>query len=260
MWHPLRRHGQRSRASRRTSDVECLSSLLHNVSAQRPAQPGRCSGLFACASFGEHLLQPSKDRRNRLRCQPPEGAEKALGVDRAELVQSDEAGSALKATRHSPRVCPPARGHRRDDHSAQVLVQLVRGHYETRAGLLNLAAKRGIQPNEVDFAAGPSGPRYFHSHSSRSKRVAVGSSSRASCPRSRMARAAFAQPVRGRRVAWMTSRPGSACNSTSSGSCACSRRTFGTRIPRELPILTMRVLVVMCLHCSHGCPDPQAAL
>jgi len=31
-------------------------------------------------------------------------------------------------------------------------------------------------------------------------------------------------------------------------------------MPRELPILTMRVLVVMCLQCRHAGLDPQAAV
>jgi hypothetical protein len=98
------------------------------------------SGLFVSASFGEHLLQPSKHGGDRARCEVAERAEKAFGVDGTELIQSDEARSASKTTRHSPGVCPPAGGHRRDNHSAQVLVELIGGHHETWAGLLNLAS------------------------------------------------------------------------------------------------------------------------
>ena len=43
---------------------------------------------------------------------------------------------------------------------------------------------------QMGFAAGPPGPRHYHSHSSRSKRVTVGSSSRSSCRGLDMARAA----------------------------------------------------------------------
>lgn len=70
-------------------------------------------------------------------------------------------------------------------------------------------------------------------HSSRSKRVGAAASSRPSWPAAAIARAASAQPVRGRREPRTTSRPGSACSSTSPGSCAWSRRIFGTRMPRD---------------------------
>jgi len=66
-------------------------------------------------------VEPSKDGRNGSRRQSPEGAEKALGVDDPELVESHEARSALKAAGHAPRVCAPSRRHRRNDHGAQVL-------------------------------------------------------------------------------------------------------------------------------------------
>ncbi len=145
----------RGKAIEYASPRAIVLDLVPSASAQRPAQPVRSSGLFAWASLSKHLLQPSQDGRNGLRCEPPEGTEKALGVDGTELVQSDEARSALKAAPHSPRVCAPSRRHRRNDHSAQVLVQLVRGNDETGASLLNVAAERRIQPNEVDFAAGP---------------------------------------------------------------------------------------------------------
>jgi hypothetical protein len=59
-----------------------------------------------------------KDRRHRLWCQPTEPPEKALGVDRTELVQGDEARSPLEAARDPPWICATARRHRRDNHSA----------------------------------------------------------------------------------------------------------------------------------------------
>jgi hypothetical protein len=55
-----------------------------------------------------------------------------------------------------------------------------------------------------------------------------------------MARAPFAQPVRGRCVAWMMSRPGSACNSTSSGSCARSKRTPGDQHGQSAAVASER--------------------
>lgn len=167
--------------------------------AQR-ATDGR-NRKFDRVSLSEHFLEPLKNGRHRVRREATEPATEPLGIDGPELIQCDETRSTLKATRYAPGIGSPARRHRHDDHGAQVLVQLVRRNDEAGAGLLDLAARRGIQPYEVHFAAGPGGPRYFHSHSSRSKRVAVNSSKRPSAARSRMTRAAFAQPVRGRRLA-----------------------------------------------------------
>jgi hypothetical protein len=67
-------------------------------------------------SFREQLLKPLKDDRDGLRRKATEPANKAFGIDCPKLVQDDEASSALKATRYSPWICPPAGRHRRDDH------------------------------------------------------------------------------------------------------------------------------------------------
>ena len=50
-----------------------------------------------------------------------------------------------------------------------------------------------------------------------------------------------------KKIGGATTRPGSAWSSTSSGSSASSSSVFGIRIPRELPILTMRVRVVIVI-------------
>jgi hypothetical protein len=86
----------------------------------------RWSGPLVCASFGKHLVEPLKDRCDRCWCEAAEPAEKPFAINRAELVQSDEAGSALKPARHSPGVPRPAGRHRSDDDGAQVLIELVR--------------------------------------------------------------------------------------------------------------------------------------
>lgn len=49
--------------------------------------------------------------------------------------------------------------HRYEDRFEAPDRVLVRRHNNTRASLLNLAAKRGIQANEVHFTVGPGGPR-----------------------------------------------------------------------------------------------------
>jgi len=53
-------------------------------------------------SFGEHLLQPTKDRRHRLWCEPTEPPEKALGVDVRSWSKATKPGRRWKrhGTRH----------------------------------------------------------------------------------------------------------------------------------------------------------------
>ena len=75
---------------------------------------------------------------------------------------------------------------------------------------------------------------YRHFHSSRSNLVAVDSSRSKSSPRARMRLAAAAQPLRGRRAAWTTNRPGCAWSSTSSGRSASSSSVLGIRIPPRI--------------------------
>ena len=55
--------------------------------------------------------------------------------------------------------------------------------------------------------------------------------------------APVAQPLRGRRAAWMIDRPCCTWSSSSSGRSASSSSICGIRTPREFPILTMRVFV-----------------
>jgi hypothetical protein len=171
-------------------------------------------------SLSEEFLEPLQHDRHGLRREATQTPHEAFRIDGPELIQSDKAGATLKATRYAPRIYPSARRHRRDDDGPQMLVEFVGGHHEARTRFLDLAAGRGTETNQKDIATGPGRPRYRHSHPPSSNRVGVGSSSMSSWRAADMARAASAQPLRGRRVAWTTSRPGSACSSTSSGNCA----------------------------------------
>jgi hypothetical protein len=109
-------------------------------------------------------------------------------------------------------------------------IQFVWRHDDAGAGPVNSAVERRISTNEVTSR------RLITTASPlSSKVVGVGGSSGASWPRWFIARTFAAHPARGWDAA-DTSRPGSARSSTSSGSPASSRRTFGTRMPRELPM------------------------
>ena len=199
-----------------------------------------CSGLLAWFSVGEHLLQSAKHLDQ---CRTGQGSEfpyQPLSVDSPQLIENYVPGALLKPTPNAPRIRTAARGHRRHDDCAQVGIQFVRGHDDAGTGLLNLAAERRIQTNQVNVTAAD-----HHCQSASSKAVGVGGSNGASSPRWCIIRAFAAHPARGRDAADTTSRPGSARSSTSSGRPAASKRTFGTRMPRELPMRTIRVFVVM---------------
>ena len=115
------------------------------------------------------------------------------------------------------------------------------------ARLLNFTPERGIEANEINVPATDHLIGYRHFHSSRSNFVDVDSSRSTSSPTARIRFAAAAQPLRGPRAAWTTNRPGWAWSSTSSGRSASSSSVFGIRIPRELPILTIRAFVAIVI-------------
>jgi hypothetical protein len=71
-------------------------------------------------------LQSLEDLLDRFRREPAESANQPLAVDSAKLIQSNEARSALKPARHTPRICLPARRHGRHNYGAQVLIEFVR--------------------------------------------------------------------------------------------------------------------------------------
>jgi len=195
--------------------------------------------------FSEHLLQDSQDRRRRGGRQTAKTLHQPLAVHRAKLIQYDEARLALKPTPDTPRVRVPSGCQGCHDDRLKMQVQFVRGHHEARSRLANLAARGGIQEDQMNIAPQRGRACYRHCHSFRSNFVAVGASSSSSSPRARWTLAASPQPARGPRAARTTKRPRSACSSTSSGSRACSSSPFGTRMPRELPMRTIRVFVIM---------------
>lgn len=180
--------------------------------------------------LGEHLVEPAKDRGDRLGRQPTEPLDQTVGINSSDLIEGHNAHPPLEPAGHPPRVHLTARCHRRHHGGAQIGVELVGRNDHTGPGLANLTAERRIEAYQMHLTPGDPRSRY-HVHSSSSNRVAVGASRRVSSPRLCIARAASAQPARGRRAARTTRRPGCACSSTSSGSSACSNNARGTRIP-----------------------------
>src|ERR1700688_1885766 len=108
-----------------------------------------------------------------------------------------------KAARDSKRILMPTRRKRRDNEGAQVLVELIARNNYARTGLSDLASTRWIDVYQKDFAAAHLAQRY-HCHSSSSKRVAVGASSKRTSLRSRIRLAASSHPARGRAAGEMT--------------------------------------------------------
>jgi len=122
---------------------------------------------------GEQLLQQAERGAQRGGAEAPELAAQALAIDRAELVEGDEAVPLLKSTRHSPRVGVASRGHRRHDHGAQVAIELIRRYHDAGPRLADLTPPGRVERDEEDIAASRD---YRHSHSSASNRVVVGAS------------------------------------------------------------------------------------
>ncbi len=196
-------------------------------------------GEAMCGLRRKHFLQDRENGGQGSRGDSAEPSDEALVIDRAQLVECDEPCTAAEMTPHTPRISLSSRGHWRDDHRPQMLIELVGRHDHTRSGFADFTASGGIEFDQVHIAACRPRMLYRHFHSSLSNRVGVAESRRRSSPRSRMRRADSAQPARGLAVFEMRIRPGSAWSSTSSPSWASSSRVFGRRIPLELPIRTM---------------------
>src|SRR6266851_7815013 len=154
----------------------------------------------ASSSRCEHLLQGPQHREDGLRIQLPERFEQALSIDRAQLIQGNEAGAALEAAPRPPRIRATPGRHGCDDHGPEMLVQFVRRYDDAGSRLLYFTAQRGVESNQVDVPAANRALPYRHSHSSRSNLVVVGSSRSRSSERLRIRCAAAAHALR----AWRT--------------------------------------------------------
>ena len=147
--------------------------------------------------FREHLMQVCKDGFYRCLMESSESLEESLSVNGAKLVQRHKSGTLLEAARDAPGVGVAASRHRRNYDRSQVLIQFIRRDDQTRPGLADFTAKRWIKTDQVNLASLRRLGRHYQVHSSASKTVTAGLSSRASSPRLCIARAASAQPCRG---------------------------------------------------------------
>ena len=112
----------------------------------------------------KHFLQAMHDVAHGVRSQATEAFYQALDIDRPKLIQRHKARLLLKPARNPPRVRLFARGHRCHYRRAEVLIELVWGHDDTRASLPDLTAKSWIQPHQMHVAARGPGSSY-HCHS-----------------------------------------------------------------------------------------------
>ena len=178
------------------------------------------SGGSRPASFSKQLLQSSKDRRHRVPAWPRGRRSRPASTVRSWLPRRRSQIGAETGKR--PATGMPARSLSSEQRSPcagigstrQAISRGKDASSESRCPGWDPSRTRCTwpRPRVVRVTSIPIPP----------DRSAWGSARRAGhhVPRSRMSRAAFAQSERGRRVAWTTSRPGSACNSTSSGSWA----------------------------------------
>ena len=116
-------------------------------------------------SLGKRLLQSAQHGGDGVRRQPAKPLEESVRIDGPELIERDKTRSVLKPARNSPRICLTSGRHRRDDCGPKVLVELLRGHDDTRSRLANLAAARRIEVHQMDLAS-VDRQTHYHVHSS----------------------------------------------------------------------------------------------
>ena len=199
-------------------------------------------GNNARKSGGEHFVQKGEDF---LRCGGVDFAQpfyQSVFVHGANLVQDDLSISSAKPHRNTGGIGMALSGHRRDDDSADMTVHFVGRDDQTRTGFADFAAFGGIESDEVYLEAG-----CYHRHSFLSHFVA-GSESRsrsASSLCSDMRRNASSQPLLGL-VAERTTRWSLCASSSTVSSRRHSSKSFlGMRMPRELPMRTTLVFMIL---------------
>ena len=203
----------------------------------------RSKRSLARALLREHLSKHAERLPKHKRRQGTETLDQPVAVHSPNLVEDNLTRLALKPAGHSERVRVATCGKRRDDESPQVSVQLIRRHHHAGPCLANLAPSGGVKVDQEHVSS--TDLSYRQRHSSSSKRVLLGSSSRRSSTRSRIRRAASAQPARGSLRELITIAPSRTCTSTSSSRPASSISGLGRRTPRELPIRMSRDFIFL---------------
>ncbi len=128
-----------------------LSCCVHVISARSTGVGGEGRLRAEARSLGrKHGLQSVQRSRQRGWPHSAQALHQAHAVQRAYLVQHNQALLALKSHRNAKPRWPKTRGHGRHGHRAQVCVHVVWRDHQTRAGLLNLAAHRRVQLRQPD--------------------------------------------------------------------------------------------------------------
>ena len=184
---------------------------------------------------------------------------------------------ARKTARDAQGISVRTRRKRRDNECGQVLVEIVGRNDDARTRFSHLASARWIEVYQKDFTAAHRAQCY-HFHSSSSKRVAVGASSKRSSSRWRIRLAASPHPARGRAAGEMTMTPLRARISTSSGvrprrstawadgrlwNCQCGRfelsfNLIGPQLRNHEVITSSDVDQVLWNRCEPGFIQPRS--
>jgi len=199
-------------------------------------------GLKLPLSGCEHLLKHRQRVVERWRREAAKLTNQTRSVHCSDLIEHNMPDPSRKTARDTKWIFARTRGKRRDNECGQVLVEIVGRNDDAGTRFSHLAAARRIEVYQKDFTAAHLA-RCYHFHSSSSKRVPVGASSKRSSPRSRIRLAASAHPARGRAAGEMTMTPLRARISTSSDSPASAINGFGRRTPLELPMRTIRAFI-----------------
>jgi len=173
----------------------------------------------------------------------------ACFVHGADLVQDDLSGFSLESDSNPRWILSALRGHGSNDHGADMSVHLVGRDDNAGSGFADFAAFGGIKANDLNLESG-----YYHRHSVLSHFVDASESrsSSASSPFSAILRNASSQPRRGL-VAERTTR-WSLCASISTVSSRrhSSKNLLGMRMPRELPMRTTLVFMILSFESRGG--------
>ena len=136
--------------------------------------------------------------------------------------------------------------HGGNNERVEGAVQLIRRHDQTWPHVPDLIAAGRVEHDKINVA--PPYITHSHIHSDTSKSVGDGSSIRPSSLRACICAAASAHPSRVCVLRSISSPVATTRSSTSSPSLASSISGFGSRIPRELPIFTIRAFIDVTLH------------
>ena len=101
----------------------------------------------------EHRLKNTQQLSQRSLRQAPQSLDESFSINGPELVSHNMTVFAIKLATHTERVWMAAGGERRHNEGAEVSIQLVRRHDDTRPGLPDFRPSGGIQRDKEDVAS-----------------------------------------------------------------------------------------------------------